>query len=742
MKFLKTSRLNTTAITTLPVAAVLLSAMASCSDADYGLVDGDETANVTTLEKSSLSIFTDPASMPASVLNYTFGKVGSRAIDPQIDLSAKLEEFKTVNIDKLIELKDANFYYNPEQKDLSKLVVNGEYTGQLENFGSTVFVTGKWNITGFNPNKHLNVAATIVILPGGELCVPATLQGVEALTIYNYGKLTSTAADSQVCNIEGLTLYSAANLDQIKRLGFQSEVYIDGAVKVDYIHISGNSDVYINCKLEASEEVIFDNDQTFHVGYIKSPIIRFWSNPKVELRDGAYIETDLLDIENVLTSQIYALDEDIALIKANKIHFNNVGAGNLKNTFGNINIIYNELEYGENVEATKDALGFNASVTLNKDVNVEYVYDDNGCAPIFVTEPDPDPEIPTPPSLETVATIVNDHHHPISATCIQFNGDKEYVSWHERGAGIQGCIEVVETTPEGVKLLAYAQDPNTDYNHIIFDGDRLLAVGHNAKNAIVGQIALNGGTFTTGTEIEFTNLKGNRVKGQENPEFYGGDGNCILRNGDYITVASYGGFHTLTSDLKRLDDDRNGAVATPASGKHLSLCGDKLLTLNLTDKGATTSSAAELRLYDANDYYWANPTVVATDLTITPIDGKNTIALDSDGSMYVALGHGGVRKYSATGNFVELKAGEEGKNPANGLAVDDKYLYVAYGSGLYIYNKSDLALVTKYIHTGKSTYPGNPDDVQASCNYVAVNGEYIYLAYGRDGVDVLRMINR
>ena len=122
--------------------------------------------------------------------------------------------------------------------------------------------------------------------------------------------------------------------------------------------------------------------------------------------------------------------------------------------------------------------------------------------------------------------------------------------------------------------------------------------------------------------------------------------------------------------------------------------------------------------------------------------GKNTIALDSDGSMYVALGHGGVRKYSATGNFVELKAGEEGKNPANGLAVDDKYLYVAYGSGLYIYNKSDLALVTKYIHTGKSTYPGNPDDVQASCNYVAVNGEYIYLAYGRDGVDVLRMINR
>ena len=93
IKFLKNGRLNTTAITTLPVAAVLLSAMASCSDADYGLVDEGETANVTPLEKSSLSIFTDPASMPASVLNYTFGKVGSRAIDPQIDLSAKLDEF-------------------------------------------------------------------------------------------------------------------------------------------------------------------------------------------------------------------------------------------------------------------------------------------------------------------------------------------------------------------------------------------------------------------------------------------------------------------------------------------------------------------------------------------------------------------------------------------------------------------------------------------------------------------------
>ena len=758
--FSNQGRFFNTTLKTLP-AALLMAGMVSCSD-DSAPSDpnkGDD-AQKTELEKSALKVFTNPADMPSRVINFSFGNSGSRAINPDIDLDAFLKEVQeNIDLSKLVELKDANFYYNPDELDYSKLVVSGEHKGALQNFGSTVYVTGKWTIDGFNANIAENKQATIVVLPGGELQFDMNkFQGSECLTIYNFGKLTST---QQELNLEGVTLYSGAALDQIKRLGFQSEVYVDGAVVVDYIHISGNSDVYINCKLEASEKVVFDNDQTFHVGYIKSPEIELMANPKVELRDGAYIETELLNIHNVQSSQIYALDDDVALVKATSIKVNNAGEGDLKGTFGNLNLLCEKWIYGENVEPTKEALGLNASVNLNEEVDVKYVEDNssNSCSPIFVTIPtvptdptDPtDPTIPTDPTdkpkLETISFITNEHSHPISATCIQFDGNKAYVSWHERGKGIQGCIEVVERTAEGIKLLAYAQDPNTDYNHIIVDGNRLLAVGHNANHAIVGEIALSGGTFANNAEIAFTHLKGNRVAGADNPEFYGGDGNCIVRNGQYLSVASYGGFHTLTSDLKRLNDDRDGAVATAGSGKHLSLCGDKILTLNLSEKNSV-ASMAELRLYDANDYTWSNPTVVATDLKISPVDGKNTIALDKDGSIYVALGQNGLRKYNQSGATVaEYHAGEFGVNPANGLAVDDKYLYVAFGSGLYIFDKNDITKPVLTYTNGKpgaTNYPGNTveDGINASCNYVAVDGDIIYLAYGRNGVDVLRMTNR
>ncbi|MDE6239382.1 MAG: hypothetical protein K2M54_05265, partial [Muribaculaceae bacterium] len=330
--FLNKGRILNTTLKTLP-AALLMAGMVSCSD-ETTPADPNEGNNSQPdgLETSALTVFTNPANMPSRVLNYSFGKTGSRAIDPDIDLNAFLQEIQNaVDFNTLVELKDANFYYNPDSLDLSKLKVSGEYKGELQNFGSTVYVTGKWTITGFNANSHLNQHATIVVLPGGELEFGMNkFQGSECLTIYNFGKLTSTVADDQNFDLEGVTLYSGAALDQIKRIGFQSEVYVDGSVIVDYIHISGNSDVYINCKLVASEEVIFDNDQVFHVGYIKSPVVQLMANPKVELRDGAYIETDVLSIENVQTSQIYALDDDVALIKATEIRVNNAGEGDLK----------------------------------------------------------------------------------------------------------------------------------------------------------------------------------------------------------------------------------------------------------------------------------------------------------------------------------------------------------------------------------------------------------------------------
>jgi len=706
------------ALKSMPVAALLLAGMTACSD-DNMPGDNQNEPNKLELQASALNVTTDPSQMPATVYNYGFP--GSRAAAEDFTMPDMPDQSVYANLPELQQ-------WQPEGHDC---VVSGTQTMGFQNLGQNVYVTGKWTITG----TYGDGSATIWVLPGATLEFSGS--GFEAaagpITINNYGTLAFNGGENQCRLGANLTINSQTAIDQIPNLNLACEVHTNGAIKVKRVHFNNAADVWIGCKIEATEEVIFDNEATFHVGYIKSPKINVWANPTVIIRDGGYIETDELFVENVQTSKIYAETDEYALIKANAIRVNNAGGDNLKGTFSNLCILCDNWIYGENVEPTKEGLGLNSSVKLNEEVDLNIENTDDTCAPVIVAPKEDEPEVK--PSLETIATVTNDHTHPISATCIQFNGDKAYVSWHERGAGIHGCVEVVENTPEGLKLLAYAEDPTTDYNHIMFDGNRLLTVGHNDKSAIVGEIALTDGSFTQGEQLSFVNLKGNKIPHADNPEFYGGDGNCIVRNGEYLSVASYGGLHTLNSDLTRMTPT-SGAVPTTGSAKHLSLVGGKLLELNLTErvKGAT-SSPAELRLFDANDYTWSNPTVIASDLTIAPVDGKNTIALDNDGSMYVCLGQNGVKKYTGTSCVATIT---EGNAPANGLCIDDKYLYVAFGKGLYIYAKNDLSTpVLKYTHIGR-----NKDGKTVSCNYVAVNGDLIYLAYGLDGYDVIRMLNR
>lgn len=257
------------------------------------------------------------------------------------------------------------------------------------------------------------------------------------------------------------------------------------------------------------------------------------------------------------------------------------------------------------------------------------------------------------------------------------------------------------------------------------------------------------GLFKTGTDLRFTTLRGKSIQGAANPEFYGGDGNCIVRNGNYLSVATYGGFITLNPDLSRYQR-YDCSIATPGSGKHVALSADgtKLAVLNLIGKGTEReSSPANLRVFAATDYTWSStPSLDVTgDLTISPVDGKNVIAFDPDGTaIYVCTGFYGLRKYdSTTGNLLDVILNDG--SPVNGMCVDQKYLYIACGKGLVIYDKTNLNRpVYFYRHSRPSVT--NTEGVLASCNYVAVDSHdtdnvIIYLAYGRDGIEVLRMSN-
>ncbi len=722
--------LNVRKVLGLGAMTLALAILPACSDDDITNGGGDEPEKPE-FQTSNLKVVTDPAGMPLNLFNYYSKDKTSRTISPDFKMPPKPNEKDYNSLDEYVEGSSANTQISKDQESQLKMV------------NQNVYVSGHWKLTGVYGSSD----ATVWVLPGATLELPAAgfWIGDGKLTIYNYGTLKS-GSDTQECNLGGnLAIFSSEDI-AIKQLALACEFWTDGALIADNVHLKCTSDVWVNCKIEVTKQLHFDCTSVFHVGYITAEKILLSSTPDIIMMDGGYMTADILDIRNPDVSQIYTENNDKALIEVGTIRLNYASRENLMHAFRDVYINCTKWEQDNDAACTVNDGDLNASVKLNKfDLIKDENTNNNTCAPIFIKDPNEGED--EKPSLETIGTVTTDHKHPISATCIQFSedGSKAYVSWHERGKGIHGCVEVVEfdNAADKLNLLAWAEDPMADYNHILLDGNRLLVAGHTEEHGIIGEIELQGGTFDQGSTLRYEHLKGNRQPGQDKNDFYGGDGNCIIRNGNYISVASHGGLHTLNSDLTRINEGLTGALKTPGSAKHLSINGNSILELNLTQRGADLpSSTAELRLFEATDYKWSNPTIVASNLEISPVDGKNTIALDSDGSMYVCLSKNGVRKYK-DGSYVEIKSG----SPANGLAIDSKYLYVAFGKGLYIYDKNDFSKpVVKYTHVGREEpYPnpgeGDPAEVEASCNYVAVKGDIIYLAYGRYGFDVLRFKN-
>lgn len=713
--------------TIVAFAALLLAGLSGCSDKDMpdnGTDSDGDTKEM--LKTSELNVLTDPEAMPVTVYNYKF---------PGWAQTRGTAEF---TMPECPELPSGLIEYSPDcgwNKDKQgNAQITSAQTSQLVTMGQSIYVADKrWTITSTYAQDAAGKVTRIYVLPGATLELPVGFEANSALEIYNYGTLNFSGDRAELRGNNKnslLTVYLGSPIvDKELTLTIAGNCEFRTFVPLDIKELSFKETGagYMGCAVTL-EKLYLTNTSTYSFGYVKADEIEMTSDSKIVLRDGGYIETEFLDITNVQSASISAAEGHLALLQAKRIKVNSAGKDYLKGTFGNLNILCSNWSYGEDTDATHEGLGLNASVKLNEEVNVDKEETGDTCAPVLVLPKDDEPK---GPDLETIGSVTNEHSHPISATCIQFAGNKAYASYHKRGGDIHGCIEVLEVSDK-ISLLVYAENKSQDYNHILLDNNRILTVGHTEKEgAIIGEIPLTAdGTFVQGTELSYTTLKGNKITGQDAPEFYGGDGNCIIRNGNYIQVASYGGLHTLNSNLSRMQET-SGAVSTIGSCKHLSISGNKIAELHLTSRDKGESSPAELRLFDAADYTWSNPTIVATGLEIAPIDGKNTIALDSDGSIYVCLGQNGIRKYSGNSEVGSYRA--EGKAGANGLAVDSKYLYVAYGvAGLKIFDKNDLTKpVKEYTHTGGK-----------SCNYVAVSGNLIYLAYGETGVDVIRLTER
>lgn len=340
--------------------------------------------------------------------------------------------------------------------------------------------------------------------------------------------------------------------------------------------------------------------------------------------------------------------------------------------------------------------------------------------------------------LMLLSTIANYDRDTQSATAIvPTDNNKVYVSYHTNGKEFGGSIDVAEMNGEQLTLKQRVQQaqagPTYDFNHLNVINSKLYlagsAKGKDGKQlggAAISYAAIGSDGTLNVTEGLTSQSLDNAVKG---------DANCVVPFGNNIAVASTLGYSVYDPTLVKGD-----LTKTTGKAKFVAVNGTSLVGLNY--KSEITAGDAEVQgevqVFDNSMKQTSSFNVGS----IAPNNGKNMIAIDSNGRIYVCKSAKGLMCYDSNGNQAwasewTTPTSKSDKNVSvdkrqgyiNGVAVDDNYVYVAAGAyGLVVLTKDGKEVTHKRIGTS-----GN------SANYVAVKNGLIYVAYGKGRIQVFKL---
>ena len=548
------------------------------------------------------------------------------------------------------------------------------------------------------------------------------------------------------------------------------------SLSLGYSDNTGIMGKVVACQIDCPGILTCNDGFDIQTSYLKAPKLLLSGKGKITLDKNGVIEA--IDDSNTGQVWLHSTEAQIlveqgennrAVIKTNE--FKADGDNMPKN------------QIGTGVYLVADKLTLPNAKTLN-DLELWYSDTENtviyleptGCSPGYGKKPDTNdsgseegstdetvtvPEIVKVTEIDPLDEEINHGNHDhgvISATCIQFGADgTAYASYHLRGDGQKGCIEVIKDNgSNGLTLSSYMISPDYDFNHILVDDDRIITVGnHKKKAAFVGMLPTSF-EASQGVRSDFlvnelttdeviyddteTNKDGEKVKlGYKNA----GDGNCIVKYGtDNYLFTSYRGYGAIKYGDKDVFDSNTGKKtgttkafmkvpgtfhATTGSSKHIALSGDKAVVLS-HDTYDKTSSTASVESWSLSNGTYAKVLAKYDAIgTIAPVDGKNVVAIDGE-DIYACLSHGGLARIRR--GQVETKTFGKGETdakyagvPVNGMAIDSDYIYLAAGSFVIVLDKTTMNEVCHYY--AKST---------KSANYIALNNGKIYVAYGEDGI--------
>lgn len=711
-------------------ALALCAAMTACTD--------DETTTDTATTAIGITAGSDPASQTSRITVYnpalalTRGTEATPAADyaelgqePAIDASLPVYEGEQAALQAPVEAKSRGY-----------VLTGGQ--GAIHLYGcAPVYITG--DVTTHNlqhEGGQWSDVSDVYVMPGASL----TLTNGNLTTgvrIHAFGEL-AIAGEGDCTVSQVASIAAKGDIHYSGNLAILGKVTCRDLTVRKKLQVGQDARLKAKC-IEVKGETLSEGDEATNIGQgAEISVLSYFLSPKVYNQRGAmyFYPGAMADVKTRLkmTSEgagFFAYTPDAtparALIRTTKFEIE--GSSDVPefiNTMfsGALKLVYTELVNMQPAAAEK---------FLPSADNYYIAADPEGCNP-GNAEPDApsfDPEV----LIESPETHTHTH---LSATCVQDVNGRAYVCYHlnEAYADVsqwvengrhQGCAEMIQVSDTKAEISSWMMNDIVDFNHLLVSGQTLYAVGDSKKGGALCSIQLdaNGGfgkyELGEGGTMDVKNL-----------DF--ASGNCIVRDGQQFHVAGTTGFQTFDSQLSL-----TGTIATAGIAKHIAAHGSGFITLNLDAQGLDASDAT-VTVYSP----WG--TAVSTFHTgmITPTNGKNTIA--SDGQyIYVCCGQNGVKKYSAEGqllgefNYIaykqQTKPDYKGKPCANGVAVDSRYVYSAYGeAGLIVLDKQTMNKVGRYARTGNTAKSG-----AYSANYVQKVGQMIYVAYGRNGLEVLKV---
>lgn len=677
----------------------------------------------------------------------------------------------------------------------SYVVEEGETVGLDKQFnlsGKNIYVKGTFYYdASYNNDKNSN----ITILSTGKMIINKNwVNPFEPSNVTNYGEIDF--GDAAKVTIQK-DFYDYTDLLDLSgkdiELTNNGQLYTNGTLKAKSISLNNGTTLWNGCSIYCDGNLYLTNGSTLHAAYIKTKQLNQDSGSHVYIQDQTMIEcSELYNNQNQGTTFIDLADKNgVAVIKAPKITFNAPGPdsdGNilcdLFRTTGSAAAIIldtKSVETGNQHSSTditsKVTFGDNANVYLSSNEESKKFYiKATVCNPEGFNDPEKNPTKPTEPeeptnpdapdtnnkpSLDLITSIDYDNHeHEISATGIMAHNGRMYMSYHTRDAKHGGCVEVfTPVTNNKVTLEQYLYDAaeDLDFNHLLAvkkkdSNERMVYLpgSSNKKGAMLAYIPILDNHLLATESKEITTVDENGEKKviyqqplnfvQMNPatEQYhkaGYDENCVVYNDktNHLIVMTTKGYLVYDADTY----NELEKIEKPGKAKHVAIGNGKIVTLYLDREAASEEEAipATVEVFDQKDEDLTNPLHSFTVNTIEPNNGKNVVAV-KDNQIYVCRGAAGLYVYDMEGNEqwhyqmpnpINQKGGY--KALANGCYVGDKYVYIAYGSyGLVVLDKTTHKVVARRA-------------VVKSANYVVEHKGYIYVAYGKNRLQVFQLKN-